>query len=132
MKTSRMSPDHRVGVLIVEDEHEIRGLLAVVFEIEKFKVYQAQDGIDALEVFKEHEDDIKLLITDLGLPRLGGVELIEQIRALKPSVKIIGSSGYGRSNVREEVLQAGGDIFLPKPYITKDLINTAKQLLGVV
>jgi DNA-binding response OmpR family regulator len=118
------------GVLIVEDESEIRGLLRLVFEAESFTVYHAGDGVEALEQFTANAGDIALVITDLGLPRLGGVELIEKVRALKPSVKIIGSSGYSRANIREEVMNAGGDMFIAKPYVVAQLIKSSKDLLG--
>ncbi len=117
-------------VLISEDEVDINNLLSLILESEQFKIFQAFDGLAALEMFKEHSDEIDLVVTDLGLPKLGGVELIEQIRKLKPSVKIIGASGFGRNNVRDEVMQAGGDEFMPKPYITSDLVSTARRLLG--
>lgn len=125
-----MTDNSRPTILIVEDDSEIRTLLALVFQIENFTVLQAVDGEEALRLFREHQEKLVLMITDLGLPKLGGVELIREVRSLKPSVKIIGSSGYGRANIREEVLQAGGDEFLPKPYITTDLIQTVKQLLS--
>jgi len=124
-----MSENHNVGLLIVEDDIEIRILLSEVFRIEQFEVYQASDGEEGLNVFIAHQDKIALVITDLGLPKLGGVELIERIRAIKPAVKIIGSSGYGRINIREEVLQAGGDEFIPKPYVTAELIKTVRRFL---
>ncbi len=119
------------AILISEDEVDINNLLCLILESEQFKVFQAFDGIAALEMFTAHKDEIDLVVTDLGLPRLGGVELIGQIRKLKPSVKIIGASGFGRNNVRDEVMQAGGDEFMPKPYITSDLVSTARQLLGI-
>ncbi len=116
------------GLLLVEDEHEIRTLLAEVFRMEHYEVFQAADGVDALKLFEESMDRIDLMITDLGLPNLGGIELIERVRSLKPSMKIIGSSGYGRQNIREEVLIAGGDEFVPKPYVTSELIRTVKRM----
>ncbi len=118
------------GLLLVEDEPEIRILLAEVFRIEQYEVYQASDGLEALKVFEKNKDQIDLMITDLGLPNLGGIELIERVRSMKPAVKIIGSSGYGRVNIRDEVLHAGGDEFIPKPYITIELIKTVKKMLS--
>jgi DNA-binding response OmpR family regulator len=56
--------------------------------------------------------------------------LISKTRALKPSVKIIGASGYGRATVRDEVIKAGGDEFIGKPFVVEELIATAKKLLG--
>ena len=118
------------GVLIAEDEDEVRNLLALVLELEQFTVYKASDGQEALDLIATQEDKIVLLITDLGLPKLGGLELIEKVRALKPSIKIIGASGFGHANVREEVLKAGADEFRPKPYVTEELIQTIKKLLN--
>jgi len=117
------------GLLLVEDEFEIRTLLAEVFRIERYVIFQAADGREALSVFRENMDRIDLMITDLGLPNLGGIELIEQVRVLKPSLLIIGSSGYGRANIRDEVLEAGGDEFLPKPYVTTQLIERVRSML---
>ena len=125
-----MSEHPGYGILIVEDDAEIRILLAEVFRLERFDVYQAQDGEEAFRLFAAHQDKIALMLTDLGLPKLGGVELIAKIRAVNPRVKIIGSSGYGRANIRSEVLQAGGDEFIPKPYVTTELIKAVKRLLS--
>jgi DNA-binding response OmpR family regulator len=118
-------------LLLVEDEDQIRLLLAEVFRIENFRVYTASDGEEALRVFDEHRNTINMMITDLGLPNLGGVDLISRVRQLRPDIKIIGSSGYGRSNIREEVLGAGGDEFIPKPYVTTELLRTVRHLLGL-
>jgi DNA-binding response OmpR family regulator len=117
------------GLLLVEDESEIRGLLAEVFRLERYEVFQAGDGVEALKIFEKNKDRIHLMITDLGLPNLGGIDLIERVRALKPSVKIIASSGYGRHNIRDEVIHAGGDEFLPKPYVTIELIRVVKRMV---
>jgi len=119
------------GVLLAEDEEELRALMGMIFEADGFKVFHAGDGLQALDIFREHSDEIDLLVTDLGLPKLGGVELIERIRTIKPDVKIIGSSGYGPSDVRDEVLKAGGDDFFPKPVVAGDLLAKARKLLGI-
>ena len=123
--------NNRPLVLVSEDEIDINNLLTLVLEAENFSVLQAFDGDDAWQKFSTHADEIDLLVTDLGLPKLGGVELIERARRLKPAVRIIGASGFGRNNVREEVMRAGADEFLPKPYVTAELVATAKRLLGL-
>lgn len=126
-----MSPSNPHGVLIAEDQAEIRELLAIIFEMEGFTVIQGEDGQAALDLFEQNKDDIILLVTDLGLPRLGGVELIQKVKKLKPSLRVIGTSGFGRVNVREEVLAAGGDEFFPKPFVATELVQKAKGLLGL-
>lgn len=122
--------DKQPTILISEDEVDINNLLTLVLQLENFNVLQAFDGLTAYETFLARKDEIDLVVTDLGLPKMGGVELIEKVRGLKPSVKIIGASGFGRVNVREEVMNAGADEFMPKPYITADLVLLAKKLLG--
>lgn len=121
----------RKTILISEDEVDINNLLTLVLQMENFNVLQAFDGLSALEMFARQQDEIDLVVTDLGLPKMGGLELIEKVRRMKPSVKIIGASGFGRNNVREEVMGAGADDFLPKPYITSDLLALARKLLAL-
>ncbi len=117
-------------ILISEDEPDINNLLSIILRSEGFNTLQAFDGEAALETFSTNQDEIDLLVTDLGLPKMGGLELIEKVRAMKPAVKIIGASGFGRNNVREEVMNAGADDFMPKPYVTADLVELAKRLLS--
>jgi DNA-binding response OmpR family regulator len=125
-----MGEKGRNGVLIVEDEGELRNLFAVILEMENFRVYQASDAQSGLKVLDEHADSIDVLITDLGLPHMGGVELIAKVRSLKPSVKIIGTSGLGGGSVEAMVRNAGADAFLPKPFNPSDAIARVKEVIG--
>jgi two-component system, cell cycle sensor histidine kinase and response regulator CckA len=124
-----MSQNAPPCVLIAEDEEELRGLLAMVFEVEGFLVLQARDGQEALDLYVAHQARVQLIITDLGLPRLGGVDMIARVRALSPTVRIIAASGFGRENVRQKVLDAGGDEFVPKPFKATDLVEIARALM---
>lgn len=123
--------DTRPGILIAEDDEEIRNLLTLVFELENFSVYEAEDGQAALDLFSEHTEAIQVVVTDLGLPVVGGIDLIESIRHISPTVKIIGASGFGHDNIRSKVLASGGDAFLAKPFVTAELLALAKKLIGI-
>ncbi|MBM2840862.1 MAG: multi-sensor hybrid histidine kinase [Bacteroidetes bacterium] len=116
-------------ILIAEDESEIRELLALLLETERYTVLKASDGQEALRIVNERRDGIDLLITDLGLPKLGGLELIQHARSLSPSIKIIAASGFGHANVREELRKAGVLHFFPKPFSPMQMLETAKRLL---
>ena len=116
-------------VLITEDETEIRELLVILFRTEGFRVLSASDGQEALDLVQKHGADIALLITDLGLPKLGGIELIRKSRKLVPGLKVIGASGFGHANVRSELLNVGVVDFFPKPFSPIDLLVTAKRLI---
>jgi DNA-binding response OmpR family regulator len=61
---------------------------------------------------------------------MGGVDLIAATRALKPTVRILGTSGLGGSDVRDMVITAGADDFIPKPFSPQDAIDKVRRLLG--
>ena len=119
------------GVLIVEDEEELRNLFAILLEIDGFTVFQANDGGEGLEMLQKHAQEIDLLITDLNLPRVGGVDLISKARALNPAIKIVGTSGMSGEAVRLMVMKAGADDFLPKPFQPQEAIRKLRAILGV-
>ena len=116
-------------VLIAEDEGEIRELLAMMFESEGCVVLKAADGEEALGLVREHRADLVLLVTDLGLPKLGGLDLIKKARTVLPSLKVIAASGFGHENVRSELRKVGVVEFFPKPFSPLELLATAKRLL---
>lgn len=118
------------AVLVVEDDNELRKLLGLLLETEGFKVFEADDGQVALDVLAAHSGEIDMVITDLGLPRVGGVELIKRIRATDLKVRIIGTSGFGAKNVREMVLAAGANEFFPKPFSVPEIIDKVIALTG--
>ncbi len=118
------------SVLIVEDEAELRTLFSIVLADEHLDVLQAQDGGVALQLLQERAADIRLLITDLGIPSLGGVELIARARELVPGMRIVGTSGMGGQNIREMVLGAGADAFLAKPFSLEDVVRLIRGLLA--
>jgi two-component system, cell cycle sensor histidine kinase and response regulator CckA len=117
------------SILIVEDEAELRNLFALILEMEGFTVLQAADGAKGLEIMKEHAGTIRMVITDLNLPKVAGVDLINQSRKLNPAVKIVGTSGMAGDKVREMVMRAGADDFIPKPFQAQDAIRKLKAIL---
>lgn len=117
------------GVLVVEDDRDLRTLFGVVLAAENFIVYEADDGIVGLKTLEDHSGSIDVVLTDLGIPGIGGVELIARVRAAKPSVKIIGTSGFGASDVREMALRAGADEFFPKPFAVSEVIEKLKRMI---
>jgi DNA-binding response OmpR family regulator len=124
-------PDPRSkGILLVEDEAELRSLFATLLQMERFTVFEADDGDSGLELLEEHRDEIDLVITDLNLPRLGGVELIGRVRSVKPTVKVIGTSGIGGADITKIVRDAGADAFMPKPFAPQEAIKTVRDMLS--
>jgi DNA-binding response OmpR family regulator len=118
------------GVLIVEDEQELRHLFAILLEMEGFKVLQANDGSQGLELLHKHAGEVRLLITDLNLPRVAGMDLISKARALNPAIKIVGTSGMSGTAVHDMVIKAGADAFIAKPFQPSEAIAKLKAILG--
>lgn len=118
------------AVLLVEDEAELRNLFAMLLQLENIPVFEAADGEKGLEVFRQHPEEIELLITDLGLPNMGGVDLISALRSLKPSLRILGTSGLSSAEVQDMVISAGADDFIPKPFHPREALERVRKLLG--
>ena len=118
------------GVLVVEDEEQLLSLLSFFLEREEFRVFRAKSGLEALGLFRTHQEDIQLMVTDLGLPELGGTDLITAVRGEKPAVKIIGVSGLSGQDVSELALGSGADLFLPKPFRIEEMVTAIRSVLG--
>ena len=116
-------------VLIVEDEENLRDLLKMVLEESGIKVFVAVDGMEAVEIFTAHKDEIKVVLTDLGLPRLGGWEAFLKMRELNPELKGILASGYFNPEVRTEIIKSGARDFIQKPYNSGQIVKMMQDLL---
>jgi len=121
--------DPRDAVLIIEDDLELRTLLGSLLESERYRVFQAEDAEQGLKALTDHSGSIRLVITDLNLPRLSGVELIGKIRTLDGTMKILGTSGLSTPQVREMVIRAGANGFVAKPYTFLDLLKEVRSLM---
>jgi CheY-like chemotaxis protein len=121
-------PDYRV--LIVEDQEENRLLLQRLLQTAGFQVRMVDNGVDAIEGFESWRPHF--IWMDLRLPRLGGLEAARRIRASEggPIVKIVAVTASAFASQREEVLAAGLDDFLRKPYRPAEIFDCMARHLG--
>jgi two-component system cell cycle sensor histidine kinase/response regulator CckA len=117
-----------ITVLLVEDDGVLRMLFGSLLVSEGYIVMEASDGAAALQTLQTFEGTIHLLITDLGLPKFGGVDLIGRARALRPSIRILATSGLGPRNIQRMVMEAGADIFIPKPFSVPEVIEVIRKM----
>lgn len=117
-------------VMLVEDEEMIRGLGVLMLEGDGFRVLAAKDGLEAVEMFTEHKDEIGLVVCDLGLPKLGGREVFLKMKELKPNVRAIVASGYLEPNLRSEILRAGVIDTIQKPYDFREMLEKIREIMG--
>jgi PAS domain S-box-containing protein len=109
-------------VLLAEDEESLRKLTCTTLEMNGYKVLEAKDGIDALEVSRSYDGVIDLLLTDIVMPGLGGRDLAEELTRARPEIKIVYMSGYtGQTFSSQAVLEPGSDL-LTKPF-TRDVLS---------
>jgi two-component system NarL family response regulator len=117
-----------IRVLVVEDHHVVRqGLVALLNVVEGLEVVgEAADGVEAITQFRKHHPDITL--TDLRLPRLSGVEVIERIRMETPHARFIVLTTYDGDEDIFRALQAGARAYLLKGMTTDELITTIRAV----
>ena len=126
--TSAGQSKKRKTVLIVEDEDVLLELLRGMLEANGFDVVVAMDGVEAVRLYRERGSGIDVVLTDMGLPALGGWEVLEEVLKMNPSAKVICASGFLDSSIREEMIAAGAAEFIQKPYSYEGLVTLIRKL----
>lgn len=119
---------HGEVVLVVDDDSAVRLTTRSLLEAHRYNVLTTKDGLEALGVYQRHQQTIRLVLLDVTMPNMSGVELIQRIKAINPSTKIIAISGL--STNRAPVEQAGATLFLPKPYPLYGLLEAVASLIN--
>jgi CheY-like chemotaxis protein len=118
------------GVLIVEDDKELREMLKLSLLRRNFTVFEADNGKSAIAHFKPTITD--LVVTDIIMPEEDGLKVVIKLRELKPTIKIIAISGGGKVGPGSYLNLAkalGADAIYSKPFSINDLITKIEQLL---
>ena len=119
MSTPAATPDAGGRILIVEDDPLTRKSLAALFDMEGFAVTQAGDGREALEQMAAATVDV--VLADLNMPRMSGLELLRAARVRHAGVPVILISGYGTEESALEALRAGAYDYVTKPVLDEHL-----------
>ncbi|HEX7581684.1 MAG TPA: ATP-binding protein, partial [Gaiellaceae bacterium] len=114
-------------ILLVEDEETLRRLGRQMLELYGYTALVAADGAEALALAQSHPHPIELLMTDILMPKMGGIELAERLSALRPELKVLYTSGYNDSGSNLKTI--AGSRYLQKPYAMDDLARTLRELL---
>lgn len=116
-------------VLYAEDDAELRSTMSEMLELLGYNIFVAPDGREALATFNEHEQEIDLVLTDMIMPHMDGLELSREIREKSSTVKLVIISGYTSHSV-DEINEIGVDKFMTKPLDIDTLQKTLVELLG--
>ncbi len=114
-------------LLLIDDEEEIRFAGKELLEAEGFKVYTAGDGFEGVNLYKEHKDEIDLIILDLNMPKMSGRETLSQLLLINPSVKVIIATGYIMESEKEEIQGVAG--YIEKPFDINKLLKMIQELI---
>ena len=130
-RIEKVTPPGCETILLVEDEPAVRQSEREFLLLNGYLVLEASDGEDALYLASQFKGAIHLMISDVVMPRMGGAKLAEQLRALRPDVKVLFVSGYAEATV---LRQGGIDLatgFLQKPFSLKTLARKIREVIEV-
>lgn len=117
-------------ILLIDDDDLVRDILRLMLENRGHTIIEARDGAEGLDLFRPAAPD--LVITDLVMPRTGGLEVVQRLRELRPDLKIIAMSGGGRPGsgaCLRAAQAAGASAVLTKPFMCADLEVMIRALL---
>ena len=118
------------SVLVADDEEMVRSVARLTLENAGFKVLLAVDGVEAVEVFREHGDQLNAVLLDMTMPRMGGDEALREIRRIRADARIILASGFHEQDATERIDGQRPATFLQKPFQPQELIDKVRQVMA--
>ena len=118
-------PSDPVTILLVEDDDPIREITSLLLGTLTYTVITAASGAEALEKFVEHRGLIHVLLTDIVMPRMSGLQLVQELRKIDPDLKIIYMSGYSTTTFPKST----GEHFIQKPFTLDMLRKTLAEVM---
>lgn len=123
--------EHRKHILLVDDEPMLRSAGKRLMTAMGFEVITAGNGAEAAAAYRLHRDQIALVILDVAMPVMSGVECFARLREIDPTVCVLIASGYARHGDVDALLAAGAAGYLGKPYDRRELQNAIRQALNL-
>jgi CheY-like chemotaxis protein len=116
-------------ILVVEDEELVRRMIRRVLERYGYRILEAREGAEALAIAQRYEGDLDLVLTDLVMPRMGGIELAARLREERPEIRLLFMSGHAyRAGWAAADLPAGA-AFLEKPFGPGEVTRKVREVL---
>ena len=116
-------------ILIIEDEAAIRRVLVKILseESDTYNVEEAEDGLSGIEKIKK--EDFDLVLCDIKMPKMDGVEVLEAVKKIKPEIPIVMISGHGDLDTAVNTMRLGAFDYISKPPDLNRLLNTVRIAL---
>jgi hypothetical protein len=120
---------HGELILVVDDEPAIRDITKTSLQTYNYRTLTASDGIEAVALYVEHQEEISVVLTDMMMPSMDGPTTIRTLQKINPQVKIIAVSGLAPNEKLTKAVGASVKTFLSKPYTVKELLTTLQGVL---
>ncbi len=117
-------------VLLVEDEAEVRRYVVTVLRSQGFRVVEVENPAEALSLCEPGGEHIDLLLTDVIMPKVSGRELADQVKRLRPGIKVLFMSGYSGNRIEVDGFLEESTSFIQKPFSREQLITKVREVLG--
>jgi len=117
-------------ILLAEDNGLVRGLVGDLLRQAGYRVVEAVDGEDAVARFGENGDSVRLLLLDAIMPRKNGRQVYDEIRELRPGIKVVFSSGYPAEVFNGAGFDGADVSFIAKPVVPADLLRKVREVLA--
>jgi signal transduction histidine kinase/CheY-like chemotaxis protein len=120
----------RGTILLVEDEEQVRNLVRAMLVREGYRVLDYASATEALQTVRERSESIDLLLTDMVMPQMSGLDLAREVRGARPRIQVLFMSGYTDASVTGQGLITADTPFLQKPFTAAALRTKVRELLG--
>jgi len=120
----------RYNVLFIEDEKDIRDNYTKYLKRHFLNVYEAVDGEEALAIFKTHQNDFDLILTDIVMPKMGGIDLAKSIRKIDMNIAIIFATGYDKKQAISIGNQIDQSAIISKPFSFEELSQLMQNMIN--
>jgi two-component system, cell cycle sensor histidine kinase and response regulator CckA len=117
------------AILLVDDEELVLDAGAQLIEAMGYRVLKANNGAEAVEIYRKSKDTIDLVILDVVMPEMGGGETYDRLRGIDTGIKVLLSSGYSLDGEAGEIMRRGCDGFIQKPFTLKKLSRKLREIL---
>jgi DNA-binding response OmpR family regulator len=113
----------------VEDEEALVRLLKKLLSKAGYRVLAAADGEAAIDLYQNHKTEIDVVLLDLGLPKITGLDVIPKLKEQNPGVNIIITTGYLEADLKAELFRSGVKDCIHKPYLIDDVVERVGTLI---
>jgi len=117
-------------VLLIDDEEVVRDIGSDMLKTMGLKCLTAANGAEGIEIFKKNAAEVTLVILDIEMPGISGEKVFHILRELRPEIKILIASGYGREYLESEIFKAKISHYIPKPFKIEQLSYQVNKILG--